>query len=94
MPTMAHLADIAEYVYNTSNIAAYGAEYYPLDYDKVAELGFTAIINTEFSIWSSEEINSTDTYSRYFNSNNTIINGYDGGKGRSFSSKQAVCLGD
>ncbi len=39
MPTMAQLADIANYVYNTSDIGAYdNVSPLTLDYDKAAEL--------------------------------------------------------
>ena len=90
MPTLTHLADIANYVYNTSGIGA--KEVVPnltLDYDKVSELGFT-VTGSSFSVWSGEEYSSNYAYLRNFTSTitNWNINYHIN------SNLQAVCLGD
>ena len=85
MPTMAQVAEIANYVYNTSGI---GAQEYvsnlTLDRDKAAELGFTG---SSFSVWSGEESGSGYAYRRGFYSTNTYWNDSI----RSYSNPQAVC---
>ena len=92
MPTMAQVAEIANYVYNTSGIGAKeNVSNLTLDYDKVSELGFTVTQGSYFYVWSGEEYSSSyGAYGRYFNSAGT--NWYYGY--RSSSSRQAVCLGD
>ena len=95
LPSMVQLARIADMLYGISNTGARQNVYLGsnrLNYEKAAEIGITG--NSEFSLWSKEEINSTDVYSRYYNSSNTIINGYDGGYGRSFSSKKVLCISE
>ena len=89
MPTEAQLNDIANYVYNTTGISGYKTGL-TLDYDKVAELGFTASSGSHFSVWSGEEYSSKFAYYRYFNPTNT---GWDD-TARNLSLQQAVCLGD
>ena len=90
MPTMAQVADIANYVYNTSDIGAKdNVQNLTLDYDKVAELGFTVSSGSFFKVWSGEG-NSYNADYRYFNPTST-------GKGngsRNYSDPPAVCLGD
>ena len=91
MPTMAQVAEIANYIYNTSGIGA--KEYVSnltLDYDKVSELGFTVTQGSYSSVWSGEECSSFDAYYRLFFSTSTSW----GNDSRSDSSQQAVCLGD
>ena len=89
MPTMAQLADIANYVYNTSGIGATTQRDLTLDYDKVEELGFSRYIY--FYVWSGEEYSRSKAYKRKFGPNNTswILDFY-----RAESFIQAVCLGD
>ena len=90
MPTLAQLADIANYVYNTSGIGA--ESYYPnqqLDYDKVAELGLMASLGTAFHIWSGTEKNHS-AYLRFFHPTYTNTNPAS----RNDSNIQAVCIGD
>ncbi len=89
MPTAAQLADIANYVYNTSGISG-NKSGLKLDYDKVAELGFTASQGSDFSVWSNEEYNIDLSYGRYFYQTCTYWNA--GSRGGSIP--QAVCLGD
>ena len=89
VPTSSQVAEIANYVYNTSDIEARNNVYnLTLDYDKVAELGFTTQ-DSYFFVWSNEESNSIHAYNRYFGP--TYTYGYIG---RSYSNRQAVCLGD
>ena len=94
MPTLAQLADIANYVYNTSGIGA--NEYYQskvgFDRDKAAELGFTASSGSSFSVWSGElhSSNSNFAYYRKFLYSSTDVF-YGSGN---MSNLQAVCIGD
>ena len=90
MPTKAQLNDIANYVYNTSGISG-NKSGLTLDYDKVAELGFTASSGSSFYVWSGEEYsNGYDAYYRHFNPTNT----HWSSTSRGSSTPQAVCLGD
>ena len=90
MPTMAQVAEIANYVYNTSGIGAKeNVSNLTLDYDKVSELGFT-VTGSSFSVWSGEEYSSSIAYYRGFDSTYTYWNSSN----RSNSYPQAVCLGD
>ena len=89
MPTMAQVADIANYVYNTSGIGAKTDKSgLTLDYDKVAELGFTASQGSYFSIWPGEEYPDHYAYRRSFGP--TRMRLYL--EARNLSSPQAFCL--
>lgn len=91
MPTLTQLADIANYVYNTSGIGAIKeVTNLTLDYDKVAELGFTASQGSAFYVWSENERTSFYTYIRTFAPTRTYRVDYY----RKYSNTQAVCLGD
>ena len=93
MPTLAQIADIANYVYNTSGIGATAQGDLTLDYDKVAELGFTASHGPgiAFTIWSGEESSNKDSaYVRAFLHNYTL---WQPG-GRSYSGRHTVCIAD
>ncbi len=91
MPTMAQLAEIANYVYNTSGIGAKeNVASLTLDYNNVAELSFTLNLTSAFSVWSGEEYGSYIAYDRYFFSFNTRWNNDSRGN----SDPQAVCLVD
>ena len=87
MPTMAQVAEIANYVYNTSGIGAKeSVSNLTLDRDKAAELGFGSL----FYVWSGEEDSSSFAYFRAFHPTSTFWpHNY---RGSSFP--QAVCLGD
>ena len=88
MPTAAQIAEIANYVYNTSGIGAKENVYnLTLDRDKAAELGFTGPI---FFVWSGEEYSSNNAYDRGFGSTSTSWQSYSRGN----RLLQAVCLGD
>jgi len=85
---MAQLAEIANYVYNTSGIGAkQDVSSLTFDTTKATELGLPS---PNFYLWSGEEDGSYDAYFSYFNSTAT---GWDYGC-RDFSSPLAVCLGD
>ena len=90
MPTIAQLADIANYVYNTSGISSnvYGLT---LDTDKVAQLGFSIDSTGYFYVWS-EEYSYNGASARYFAPTYTYSTPY--GRVRNLSNYQAVCLGD
>ena len=91
MPTMAQVADIANYVYNTSGIGAkQDVSNLTLDYAKVAELGFTASSGSSFYVWSGEEFSYYNAYIRGFYPTNTYWNHYYRGD----SGWQAVCIAD
>ena len=90
MPTMAQVAEIANYVYNTSGIGA--REYVSnltLDRDKAAELGFTGSF---FDVWSGEEEESISGYVHIRHFYSTSTRWYFVGHG--WSDYQAVCLVD
>ena len=89
MPTAAQLAEIANYVYNTSGITETGSPHGSLDYDKVAELGFTVTPGSSFSVWSDYEVNSASVFYRSFSSNMTTCDWI-----RNNSRAQAVCIID
>ena len=94
MPTATQLADIANFVYNTSGIGAYDTvSNLTLDYDKVAELGFTVSQGSSFFVWSNEEYDSGYTYDRYFHPTNTGWSHY-GYRYQYGNRNHAVCLGD
>ena len=89
MPTASQLAEIANYVYNTSGIGAEErVSNLTLDRDKAAELGFTGSF---FSVWSGEEYSSSYAYYRNFFPTDTYWSNY---YYRHYSGLQAVCLGD
>jgi len=88
MASMAQLAEIANYVYNTSGIGAkQDVSSLTFDTTKATELGLPS---PDFYLWSGEEYNSSNVYYRRFNSTNTVWN-YNG---RGNSNQLAVCLGD
>ena len=92
MPTATQLADIANYVYNTSGIGAKGdARNLTLDYDKVTELGFTASQGSSFLVWSGEEYGSGIGYGRRGFSSTSTSWSYTY---RNNNNLQAVCIGD
>ena len=91
MPTEEQLAEIANYVYNTSGIGTKDqVSGLTLDYEKAAELGFTVTPGSSFSVWSGEESSDSSAYDRHFHS--TGPSGGIGSRGNSYL--QAVCLGD
>ena len=91
MPTMAQLADIANYVYNTSGIGAKTNYSGFLDYDKAAELGFIASSGYTFCVWSGEVYSrGEETNARCFGPTEA----YWGNFANRSSTRQAVCLGD
>ena len=90
MPTMAQVAKIADYVYNTSGIGAKeDVSNLTLDYDKVAELGFSATQGSAFYVWSGEEYSKDYAYSRFFYPTYTHCYYYSR---RKDSYRHAVCL--
>ena len=94
IPTKAQLADIANYLYNTSAIGATTANVYDLtlDYNKVAELGFTASQGSSLFVWAGDEPSgSNHAYYRVFESTATA---WQSGYRRFGSSIQAFCIGD
>ena len=92
MPTLAQVAEIANYVYNKSGIGAKEAVYdLTLDYDKVAELGFAANSGSDFWVWSGEENSrATADFRRFF----PAYTYWNSGGGRNSRLLQVVCLGD
>jgi len=97
MPTMAQIAEIANYVYNTDIIGAktdngaiFDGNTLTLDTAKATSLGFTLDSSNAFAVWSSEEVAASNAYNRYFSPPGS---GW-GNNYRNFSTPQAVCLGD
>ena len=88
MATMAQLAKIADYVYNTSGIGAkQDVSSLTFDATKASELGLPS---PSFYLWSGEEYSATNAYHRRFYSANTNWSTNN----RSSSYLLAVCLGD
>ena len=95
MPTLVQLAEIANYVYNTSGIGAKEqVSNLTLDYDKVAELGFTVSSASSFSVWSGEEHRSVLNTYAHGRSFYPTLTSWANTAYRYISSLQAVCLGD
>ena len=93
MPTMAQIAEIADYVYNTSGIGAKdNVDYLTLDYDKLSELGFSTLQGYASSLylWSGEEGDEYNAYRRNFASDNT---GWYASR-RDNNNHMMVCIGD
>ena len=89
MPTMAQLAEIANYVYNTSSIGADTNKLnLILDNEKVGKLGITN--NYGFGLYSSEEHSYDRALGREFSTRDTLRANYV----RTAKSIQAVCLSD
>ena len=101
MPTRAQLAEIANYVYNTTGIGTQDQiDNLTLDTDKVAELGFsnsaTSSSSFEFYVWSGESTvvvtskQNIYTYGRSYRKNST---GTAVGNNTRFNPEmQAVCI--
>lgn len=90
MPTAAQLAEIVNYVYNTSGIGAKeDVSHSTLDTDKVVELGFTHS-NGYFDVWSGEEYVSDMAYVRRCGPTFAYWGGYN----RYNPAPLAVCIGD
>jgi len=88
MASMAQLAEIANYVYNTSGIGAkQDVSSLTFDATKASELGLPS---PSFYLWSGEESSSYFAYFRSFNSTLTSWLYND----RNYSNPLAVCLGD
>ena len=100
MPTMAQLADIANYVYNTSGIGSLTDQSdITLDYDKATALGFKyyeyTYQNSSFIVWSGEEDNrdgNTYAFYRFFDNNRSSWATYYRNSGSGHT--QAICIGD
>ncbi len=90
MPTMAQLAEIANYIYNTNQIQAKNdVSNLTMDTSKASSLGFTLNSSNAFYVWSCEEGgNHKFAYSRHFNSTSTRYTS----QYRYSSKLQAVCV--
>ncbi len=98
MPTMGHLAKIANYIYNRSDIGPYSniGSGLVMDKDKVSKIGFVVdnwLYGEIFNVWSSEECNSTHAYRRDYMGTYTYVYGTMNGQ-RNLSGMQAICLVD
>ncbi len=92
MPTMAQIAEIANYIYNTDQVQARNYVYdLTMDTSKVSSLGFTLNSSNNFYVLSGEEISNSCAYDRNFSPTNTYWDSYGL---RQYRLKQAVCLGD
>ncbi len=89
MADQSYLAEIANYVYNTSGVKASGIKSnLTLDPTKVAELGLPS---STFNLWTGvEHSNGTSTYSREFSSTSTRT-AYTG-RNRNGSNWLAICV--
>ena len=93
LPTIAEVAKIADYVYNTNGIGAkQNVSDLIMDTDKVAELGLNLSlgISNSFYIWASDESSLNGAYNRRFYANGTNFND----SYRSGNDKFAICVGD
>lgn len=94
MPTMAQIAEIANYVYDKSDIGASTIMIYlKLDYDKVSELGFSATKGSTLYIYSGEEYDYQSSHFRIFESSATSAKSW-GFAIRSSNKAQAFCLAE
>ena len=90
LPTMAQLAEIANYVYNTSGIDPLGSAYdVSLDTSRFSELGISSV-GSGFTLWSGEESNEYMARGREFGTNGTYFNS----NSRTYSPKKVFCIGD
>jgi len=94
MPTMADLAALANYIYNTNQVAAYEVVMDLIrDPQKASGLGFAnSIGSSSFYIWSNEE--DTSEYAFYRAYLPTYTSYSDRFQPRNISLPQAVCIGD
>ena len=92
LPTMAQLAQIANYIYGTTDIVAYeNKSGLTMDATKVSSLGITGIPSGgDFSLFSSEESSSSSVYDRYFYDTET---GWYDFRSR-WSEEHAICVGE
>lgn len=91
MATPAQLADIANYLFNTSGIGPTTyKQLITLDYDKVTALGFDTSDST-FGVWTNDEFTPSSAYRRYFGATYT---GCNSGASRGVRTIQAICIGD
>ena len=98
MPNNARLTELAKYIYDDMPIASSGYTYCPKNADgeytkcmnekKVLSLGFRYTSDTTLYIWSGDEYNSGNGYSRQFSPTNSYVRNW--GRGHNFL--QAVCL--
>ena len=89
LPTKQHLAQLANYLYNTTNITS--GEHITdltLDTDKAKSLGFTLNSSNSFFIWADYEYSGRYAYIQYFYPTYTM---YDE-PSRTSSSYQTICL--
>lgn len=97
VPSMTQLTEIAKYLYNTPNITLGGnTNGLSLDFDKVAQLGFSVDYGTDFTVWSNEEATSTsdapgDIFVTLF-LDYGVDNNYYSYYGRNNNGIQAVCI--
>ena len=67
MPTMAQVAEIANYIYGTTDIGAKTTKTgITMDQTKATSLGFTLSSSNAFSVWSGEEYSESSAYNRRF----------------------------
>ncbi len=102
MPSMNQLADIANYIYNTSGIGGQETRGdINIDNEKMAELGFTMYEGVMFLVWSREEVDRDDLdytmlgpgrYIRIFEHLGTATGYVQGSTGADIV--YAVCLSD
>ena len=90
MPTMAQIAEIANYIYGVTNISAnsYTYDIYRND-TKVTSLGFTLNENNIFHVWSNEEVSSMYADFRTFHRTSNIVGG---SFGRGATIQHAICI--
>ncbi len=87
LPSMAQLAEMANYVYNTSGVQAKNDKYnVTMNTERATSLGFNS---SRFSLWSKEEYAATGVYDRSFYSNYTL---WYTNRRRDQSGEQAVCI--
>ena len=90
MPTMAQVAEIANYIYGTTDIGAMTDKTnITVDKTKAMSLGFTFDTYNSFYVWSNEE-STTLAYLRTFSPAQSFY--YTNSRG--FGFQHAICLGD
>ena len=90
MPTMAQLGELASQLYVGNPSVGAKQDVYNLTFDTNSSTAKSLGLTPSFYVWSGEEYNSANAYSRNFSSSGTAwYNDY-----RDDSNNVAVCLGD
>ncbi len=89
LPSKAHLAEIANYVYNRTDIIGDASKYnLKRDDEKALSLGFQFTTGSYFAVWSREEYSAHQAYYRNFNPGSANL----AHNNRGDIVRQAICI--